>query len=322
MKLARRFELTPDQAAVAIGALRTVLEAGGPIDPREEELLAACAEALELGDGWQAIAAVDAPRAAQAFTTPGARLHLVHALIVAACIDGEVAAGSVAAVGRFAATLGVRTRWLAVLGHMSRRRVLPIKLAIYRSSPDARRMFARTWQEDGVVGMWRVLRFLLGTSHVDPALAWRFRQLGLLPEGTLGRVFWASLSAQRIGFPGEPGGLPERMIHHDLMHVVNGYGTDPAGECEVAGFYAAFTPGEPFTFVMIVLATFHLGLPVSPTFVRPTTGAFDPRRFLRAFARGLRLQVDVMGAWDYWALMGLPIAEVRVRLGIDEETRC
>ena len=85
MKLARRFELTPDQAAVAIGALRTVLEAGGPIDPREEELLAACAEALELGDGWQAIAAVDAPRAAQAFTTPGARLHLVHALIVAAC---------------------------------------------------------------------------------------------------------------------------------------------------------------------------------------------------------------------------------------------
>ena len=51
MKLARHFELTPDQAAVAIGALRTVLEAGGPIDPREEELLSACAEALELGDG-------------------------------------------------------------------------------------------------------------------------------------------------------------------------------------------------------------------------------------------------------------------------------
>ena len=116
--------------------------------------------------------------------------------------------------------------------------MLPIKLAIYRSSPDARRMFARTWQEDGVVGMWRVLRFLLGTSHVDPALAWRFRQLGLLPEGTLGRVFWASLSAQRIGFPGEPGGLPERMIGADpdywLDWIIRHW----------AGNMAAFTPAQ------------------------------------------------------------------------------
>jgi hypothetical protein len=40
-------------------------------------------------------------------------------------------------------------------------------------------------------------------------------------------------------FPSAPGGLPERMIHHDLMHVIDGDDTDPAGECELGGFYAA-----------------------------------------------------------------------------------
>jgi NAD(P)-dependent dehydrogenase (short-subunit alcohol dehydrogenase family) len=40
--------------------------------------------------------------------------------------------------------------------------------------------------------------------------------------------------------------MPERMVHHDLMHVLNGYDTDPPGECELAAFYAAFADGDAF----------------------------------------------------------------------------
>ena len=112
--------------------------------------------------------------------------------------------------------------------------------------------------------------------------------------------------------------MPERMLHHDLLHVLNGYDTDAAGECELAAFYAAFAEGDAFTFFVIALATFHLGLTVSPSVVVPATGAFDPERALAAFVRGRGMRVDVMGAWNYWELMPLPIPEVRTLLGIAE----
>lgn len=65
-----------------------------------------------------------------------------------------------------------------------------------------------------------------------------------------------------------------------------------------------------------MLTTFHLGLPVSAAIVEPARGAFDPARVVAAFLRGRRLAADVMGAWDYWALMPLPLEVVRERLGI------
>jgi hypothetical protein len=326
MSLAKRFSIPREHAEVGFGALRRVIEAGGPIDPREREFLAACAETLELDD-WQAYPSVNPARAAEVLSSPNARELLVRALIIAACIDTQAATGSVDSVHEFAAALGVKTRWLKTLRHASRRQILRVRMAIYSSSPDAVRLFRRTWREEGLLGVWRAVRFVLGGGLVDPKIAWKYRELGLLPEGTLGRTFWANFTQRKLAFPGERGGLPERMVHHDLMHVLNEYGTDPAGECEVAGFYAAFTSnmklsdGDPFTFVMTVLTTFHLELPVSPAFVLPARGAFDPRRFLRAFERGAELKVDVMGEWDQWGVMRLPLPEARAQLGLIDAAR-
>ena len=75
--------------------------------------------------------------------------------------------------------------------------------------------------------------------------------------------------------------------------------------------------GDSFTFVVIVLATFHLGLRVSPSVVQPSRGAFDPERALAAFVRGRGVRVDVMGPWNYSELMPLPLAEARATLTID-----
>lgn len=312
--LARAFALTDRQARAAYAAVRAVAEADGPARASGAALLRVAADTLEQADPG-AIPAAAADELAEVFPSAAARRTLVDILLIPACIAGEVTVAGEARVRSFARALGVRSHWVGTLGALRRRNVLAVKLQLVRRSPDARRLFARTWSEDGLTGIWRALLFVLG-RYTDPVLAARFRALAQLPEGTLGRQLFADLTARGLNFPGEPGGLPERMLHHDLMHVANGYSTEPAGECEIAGFYAGSCPGDPFTFIVIVLASFHLGLPVSPAAITPARGAFDPARVLAAFLRGRRLRVDVMGPWDYWALMPLPLAEVRIQLGI------
>ncbi len=315
MSLARELGLTEREAAAAFGAIRAVVEAQGEPGPNGARLLEVAASALDLGPAFYALAPASAAEVAAAFPSAAARRALVDALLIPAAIEGEVTTAGVALVRSFARLLGVTSHWVTLLVAMSRRNVFAIKRQLVRRSPDARRLFARIWAEEGLVGIGRALLFVLGVYR-DAALAARFRALGALPEGTFGRQFFDHIVSRGLAFPGERGGLPERMLHHDLMHIVNGYGTDAAGECELAGFYAGFCPGDSFTFVVTVLTTFHLGLPVSPAIVEPARGAFDPARVLAAFLRGRRLAVDVMGAWDYWALMPLPLELVRERLGI------
>jgi hypothetical protein len=316
--------LSPDSARIAYGALREVVEANGAAGPRGAQLLRVAASALHLGD-----AAAASSRGASALrdSLPDAlpdvetRELLACALVVAACIEGEVTPAGMAKATEHARALEVRSKWIELLPALHGRRVFAVKRALVRSTPDARRIFARTWKEEGVRGIWTVLAFLLGI-HRDPALAARFRALSNLAEGTFGRQFHDALADRGLTFPGERGGLPERMIHHDLMHVVNGYGTDPAGECELAGFYAGhcWRRGVDgwFTFIVTVLATFQFGMPVSPAIVTPARGAFDPDRVLAGFLRGLRMSADVMGPWDYWSLMPLSIADARSQLGIGD----
>lgn len=318
--LAGAFGLTAGQARAAFGAVRAVVEADGPARERGSELLAVAAATLELGEGWREVPAATAATVAAAFPAAAARRIVVDALLIPACIEGAVTASGEAAVRSFARELGVRSHWVDILPAMRRGRVFAVKRQLVRRSPDARRLFARTWDEEGIRGVWRALLFVLG-RFVDPPLAARFRALGGLPGGSLGRTLHDDFIARGLAFPGEPRGLPERMIHHDLMHVIGGYPPVPAGECELAGFYAGFCPGDAFTFIVIALATFQLGLPVSPPMVLPARGAFDPARVVAAFLRGRRLRVDVMGPWDYWPLMPLPIDEVRERLGIAAQVR-
>lgn len=313
--LARAFGLTERQSRAALGALRAVVEAKGSAGVHGVQLLETAAATLDLGNAWQAVPSATAAQIGEAFPSPVARRVLLDALLIPACVEGEVTAEGERVVVTFARALGIHSPWVDLLGAMRARNVVAVKRQLVRRSPDARRIFARTWSEEGVAGLFRAGMFVLGL-HRDAPLAARFRALGALPEGTLGRTFFDHLAGRGLSFPGEKGGLPERMIHHDLMHVVNGYGTDAAGECELAGFYAAFADGDAFTFLAIALATFQIGLPVSPAAVTPATGAFDVARVIDAFVRGRRLRIDVMGPWDYWALMPLSLDAVRAELGI------
>ena len=316
MNLAEELALDPIACRVAFGAARVVVEASGRAGERGCALLDVLSRSLGLGAGWEeSLPPVTPDDLAAAFPSPKARRALVDALLIPACIEGTVTPEGETVVRGYAAALAVRSHWVDLLPALRKGHVFAVKRQLARRSPDARRLFARTWSEEGIGGLWRALLFVLG-RYEDPALAARFHALASLPSGTLGRTFHDALVSRSLSFPGEVGGLPERMLHHDLMHVINGYGTDAAGECEVAGFYAGFCEGDAFTFIVIALSTFHLGLAVSPAIVTTTRGAFDPARVLAAFLRGRRLNDDVMGRWDYWSLMPLPIQDARERLGI------
>lgn len=295
--------------------MRTIARADGDAGERSLRLLDVSARALGVAPGGAS--SVDL---ASAFPAPAMRRGLVDVLVIPACIEGEVSVARERAVLGIAQKLGVRSHWAELLPALRRRRVLTVKRALASRSPDVRRLFRRTWQEEGVLGLLRAVVFVLGL-HRDRALAARFHGLADCPEGSFGRAVADHFRTRGISFPGEKDGIPERMAHHDLLHVLNGYDTDPAGECELAAFYAAFVDGDAFTFFVTVLASFHLGLRVSPAAVTPACGAFDPERAVSAFVRGRSLRVDVMGAWNYWELMPLPLSEVQARLGLEIERK-
>lgn len=306
------FSLDDFQAEAAYAAFHRVVHANSAAGTASKQLLDCAAQALQVD---AASHSVDTADVASAFPVVAQRRVLVDSLLIAACIEGQVNLGAERAIVSLARTLGVRSPWVKLLPALRRRRVFSVKAQLGRSAPDARRVLSRTWREEGLLGVWRALCFVLGVYRNAP-LAARFRALRDLPVGTWGRTFSDHVVQHGFSFPGEKGGMPERMIHHDLMHVLGDFATDAAGECEIAGFYAGLTEGDAFAFVAIALATFQLGLSVSPAAVTPAHGAFDPRRVIAAFLRGRRVRIDVMGPWDYWALLPLPLAEARAAIGL------
>lgn len=314
--LRRALSLSGEVSVAVFDAVRAVAHAEGEPGPRARRLLSLAAWTLDVEA--TRVESASPEMLARVLPEPRARRALVDALVLVAAIEGRVGRAGELSVTELARSLGVSSPWVELLPALRARRTFAIKRQLVRRSPDARRIFRRTWDEEGLLGLWRVLVFVLGL-HRDPVLANRFRALATLPKGTFGRSLVDDFDDRGLRFPGEDGGIPERMVHHDLVHVLNGYDTDPAGECEVGGFYAGFAEGESFTFLMTILTTFHLGLRVSPAAVVPAEGALDPERVLAAFLRGRRLKVDVMGPWNYWELFPLTMEQARARLGISDD---
>lgn len=315
MTLRQTLALNEPQARAVLGALRATLDVDG-VRARGAELLRVVSASLELGDDWSRFEPTGPAEVAAAFSSDRHRRVIVDAMLIPACIEGAVSRETSRFVRSFASALGVESHWVALLEPIRRRSTLGVQRVLVRQSPDGRRVFSRLWREDRWRGVWLALRFVLGVYR-DAELASRFRALGSLPKGTFGRAVADHVQEHKIAWPGERGGIIEKMIHHDLLHVLNHYGTDPIGECELAGFYAGFAKGDAFTFIVVVLTTFHLGMPVSPAIVTPAKGAFDPARVLAAFLRGRRVTEDLMGQWDYWSLFSQPIDHVRAKLGIE-----
>ena len=103
---------------------------------------------------------------------------------------------------------------------------------------------------------------------------------------------------------------------HDMAHVLGGYGTDPAGELQVAAFTAGFRKREQSLSIMLfVLCQFDLGIAMVPV-AEPALGNLDAEAFMAALVRGASMELDLFDGWDFWGVVDQPLSELRERYGI------
>jgi ubiquinone biosynthesis protein Coq4 len=156
----------------------------------------------------------------------------------------------------------------------------------------------------------------MNSLREDPNTARRYRQLGQLPDGTLGRELWEHFARNRFALPGERGGVPEPMVFHDVGHVLAGYDTRPESELEQGAFQGGFVREHGFAFMLFAVIQFHLlGLKVTPA-SDGFTGLFDVSKVLRAARRGAACKVDFSDRWDLFAAADAPIEQLRAEYGI------
>jgi hypothetical protein len=275
--------------------------------------LEAVSESLKVPITVEELAPVTPDEVARQITSPLIRRRVVQAMVLTAMVDGEATDDEVSVVRKFTEALGVDPDYARSLRQVAGRQMIRLRIDFLRRGPIPGQLM-KAWDEAGAGGVWKVLAPF--TGHTDHDMAWRYKHLGLLPRHTLGHVFWEHMTRNRFAFPGEPDGLGEAFVRHDLVHTLAGYGTDPLGELCVASFTAA-NSGEhgtfvrdPFFYLFSSIVVYHMGMKIRPLFP-PYEGFFDSRAVVHAFERGNTTARDLMDdSWDYWSDMEKPIDDV------------
>jgi hypothetical protein len=235
----------------------------------------------------------------------------VQLAAIAAMVEGDVTAAEVATVRALAAELEVEEAALKVLDNIASDHKLLTRFDMMRRIMG--KFGSEAYHEEGFTGIRKMMSFWGGGE--DPAVAWKYKQLSLLPEGTFGREFWEHCAKNRFSVPGEKGGIPERMVFHDFGHVLAGYDTRPESEIQQGAFQGGFVREDGFAFLMFVIIQFHLGMKVTPV-TDGFTGLFDVPKVLRAAQRGASCKVDLSRHWDPFAVADAPLEQIRAEYGI------
>jgi len=169
--------------------------------------------------------------------------------------------------------------------------------------------------KEGWKGVARMFAALALKAPVNMDKLWRYKRLGMLPDGTLGREYWKHMTDVGFGFPGEPAGIPDSIAYHDVAHVLAGHDTTPLGEIQQGSFQGGNRREDGFFFIQFVILQFHQGIKITPV-APPATDNFIPEKVLWAIHRGARCNVDVTHQWNFWPLMELPIEEARERVAL------
>lgn len=305
---------TPAQARAGLRALKTIFISDGVLNPIEEKLLSAAQRYITRTDFDLDALEPISPEALAAALPPALRRQFGGAMVVMSFASGEAGPDQLAAVEAFTDALDVETRELKSLRLLSARRLAMLRFDVLRHMYIGEGM-GRIWHDEGVQGLLRTMGGMVGLSE-RTALAERFRALGGLPRGTLGRALFDHYRGHGFALPGEKHGGPEMMALHDVVHVLSGYGTDPAGEFEVAAFTAGFRREQSFTILLFVLCQFDLGIRIAPVDAPAQLGLLDPDRLLAALVRGSKMTVDLFDGWDFWAHAERPVDALRAEYGI------
>jgi tellurite resistance protein len=307
------FDVAKDHATLMLRAMRAVGVADGVFRAEERGWLESARDALALEGDVEAITPLTIDEARALDLAPSEREHVIQSMILTAIIDGELTESEAAVVTAFADALSVeepRARNLAQLAHG---RALAMKWDLTRKGY-ARDEFFRTAREEGFHGLYNTFGPIVGVGR-DADVARKYNDLGKRPLGTLGRAYWEFIVQNDLSFPGEKGGLGERGVWHDMIHVMGGYPITPVGEAEVVAFMAGFRREDPFFWLFTVVLQFQIGLRISP-FAPGVPHQIDPKSFARHHERGTHVLVDLSRDWDFRRDLDRPLADLRRELGV------
>lgn len=302
---------SPPELGTVLRVLRSALNPDGPLTLQERRFLQAYAGI----SGYPQPTVDPQPIAATEVAIEGAhqRKRLVQLSGLAVLLSNPVRPRSVAFLAALAQQLHVSDSVVQVTQALAQgQRVRARMIAMRRAF---RALLKEAYTAEGGLGVLRFFGALFFKFTVNRDRHWDYKRLGLLPQGTLGREYWAHLTALGFGFPGEPGGIPDTVAYHDICHVLADHQTTPAGETEQGSFQAGNRREDGFFFVQFVVLQFHHGIRITPV-APPQVGNFDPAKVLWAIHRGARCNVDMTHQWDYWPLMGLSLEEARERCGM------
>jgi hypothetical protein len=153
----------------------------------------------------------------------------------------------------------------------------------------------------------------------DDDLSGQIRSLESCPPGSLGRGLFDFYVDLGVPFPGEPDGGDVSLAHHDVTHVLTGYGTTPQDEVALEAMLTAASGFDHhFSGLVASLALFEAAALDFPGFVpkeavidRP--GAAD--ELADAFRRGAACTGDVSTV-DFLARREEPLAAIQAEFGV------
>jgi hypothetical protein len=301
---------------IVMRTLRTALRPDGPLQTEERAFL----------DTYARIVGIDAPPPDLALVAaaevhvgaPHARKRLVQLAALAVLLGRPVRAGSLRFLRELARQLGTHDSVIDVIEALHHGRPLRARMIAMRRA--FRVMLKEAYLAEGAAGVARLFAAMWFRATVNKDRLIRYKQLGLLPDGTLGREYWKHMTLRGFGFPGEPGGIAGSVSYHDVVHVLAGHDTNPEGEIQQGAFQAGNRREDGFFFLQFVILQFHHGIKITPV-SEAEVGHFDPARVLWAIHRGASCPVDTTHQWNYWPLMALPLDEARARCAVPPPLR-
>jgi len=312
------FDFSPSESLAVLRALKTVAVADGTFAVKEQAMLVASAELLGVDAEPRDLPLTTPAELASVVTGAAARIVALKACLVMGIVDGQISPEEWKVLSSFRAALAIDEaemhsfhalvhRHRQQTMHESQRRLAAPRLGTLYAS-------------EGWTGVMQffpadVLSAELARgghpARENHELALRYRQLGSLPEGTLGRELWRYYREREFAFAGE-GNVPESLVHHDIIHIIAGYDTNFEGELQTLAFTAGMRQEDPFSALFLVLLQFTAGL---KALARART-LFDPDKVLRALERGRGTAVDFSQKHDYWDEMEQSITALRERFGV------
>lgn len=298
--------------------MKTVALANGAFSDEERALLEAVAEALSIRADLGALDPAGPRAIAEAFEGQEERQHVLQMLVVMAMVDGDANDAEKRVIRDFARALGLDKALIERARSMAMSHLNMLRLDMVRRLPPRAEGEPESKDDEGWMGVWKVFG-AASRAGVNTEMAWRHKGFGLLPDGTLGRVYWEYMTSRRFLFPGERGAILPDAGLHDFLHALTGYDTSMTGEVELAAFTAGLKKMEdPFALIFGTLCVSHLGERLVSGGAPPSKMELDPARVGAAFRRGLFAAPELTEEWSFLSDVERPIDELLRRYHIVE----